>query len=123
MNERNRAALENPRVEAVEIPEYPSPVDEAEVVEPLEKEVENLRADNARLAKTLATEREQKELFRRLATFAESNELQLHRKLSGYVDGDVERLRARNDTLEAKLALKENANGAGAKSGTANETV
>lgn len=69
----------------------------------LEKEVEELQARNEELARTVENERNEKELYRRVAALAESNELLLHRKLSPYVEGETTRLRARNEALEKAL--------------------
>lgn len=72
----------------------------------VEKKVEELQAHNDELIRTVENERNEKELYRRVATLAESNELMLHRKLSPFVEGEASRLRTRNEALEK--ALKEN---------------
>lgn len=44
----------------------------------------------------------ERDIYRQLSTVAESNELNLHRRLSGYVDAELEALRAEVRALRAR---------------------
>lgn len=96
-----RFARKAPDTDAEEIPE--------ERIAKLEEEVEELRAQNEELARSLNAERKQREMYHRTAVVAESNEIQLNRKLWPYVDGEMARLRARNEALEREAKNKQSA--------------
>lgn len=81
-------------------PERPDIVEE----EPgIESEQDDARAEITELREKLDEVSRERDVYRQLCTIAESNELKLHRKLSGYVDSEMTALKKRNEDLERHI--------------------